>query len=159
MSSLRVVWQPEKCKKNKEKEEKEEQVRELKASRQKEILLMKESLYSAWLGGFYSQPLIQNTKKPKENTITMGKIRKKAKKMINISQKVNRNMNSAQERQFRTSAKFSHHGAKFSHCGAKFSAAPSFLQILICNIEFDSNSSCLDRLDNLGINSLQKIQN
>ena len=30
---------------------------------------------------------------------------------------------------------------------------------LICNVEFDSNSSCLDRLNNFGINSLQKLQN
>ena len=39
-----------------------------------------------------------------------------------------------------------------------FSALLSFLS-LICNTEFDSNSSCLDRLDNFGINSLQKLQN
>ena len=30
---------------------------------------------------------------------------------------------------------------------------------LICNVEFDSNSSCLDRLNNFGINNLQKLQN
>ena len=35
----------------------------------------------------------------------------------------------------------------------------SFLLALICNAEFDSNSSCLDRLNNFGINSLQKLQN
>ena len=28
---------------------------------------------------------------------------------------------------------------------------------LICNVEFDSNSSCLDRLNNFGINSLEKL--
>ena len=28
---------------------------------------------------------------------------------------------------------------------------------LICNAEFDSNSSCLDRLNNFDINSLQKL--
>ena len=45
-------------------------------------------------------------------------------------------------------------------CLSSFSAsAPSFLLNLICNVEFDSNSSCLDQLDNLGINSLQKLQN
>ena len=33
------------------------------------------------------------------------------------------------------------------------------LWFLICNVEFDSNSSCLDRLNNFGINSLQKLQN
>ena len=53
-------------------------------------------------------------KKTKENTITMGEIRKKTKKMTNISQKVNINVNSAHERQFHTSAKFSHCGVKFS---------------------------------------------
>ena len=30
---------------------------------------------------------------------------------------------------------------------------------LICNAEFDSNSLCLDRLNNFGINSLEKLQN
>ena len=35
----------------------------------------------------------------------------------------------------------------------------SFLLALICNAEFDSNSLCLDQLNNFGINSLQKLQN
>ena len=39
-----------------------------------------------------------------------------------------------------------------------FSALLSFWS-LICNVEFDSNSSCFDRLNNFGINSLQKLQN
>ena len=39
-----------------------------------------------------------------------------------------------------------------------FSALFSFWS-LICNAEFDSNSSCLDRLNNFAINSLQKLQN
>ena len=47
--------------------------------------------------------------------------------------------------------------------GMNFASAPislSFLLFfLICNAEFDSNSSCLDRLNNFGINSLQKLQN
>ena len=30
----------------------------------------------------------------------------------------------------------------------------SFLLVSICNAEFDSNSLCLDRLNNFGINSL-----
>ena len=30
---------------------------------------------------------------------------------------------------------------------------------LICNAEFDSNSSCLDRLNNFGIISSKKLQN
>ena len=37
-----------------------------------------------------------------------------------------------------------------------FSDLLSFLS-LIYNVEFDSNSSCLDRLNNFGINSLQKL--
>ena len=56
--------------------------------------------------------------------------------------------------------------AKISH-SAKFLAAPIsfvffallFFWSLICNAEFDSNSLCLDRLNNFGINSLQKLQN
>ena len=39
-----------------------------------------------------------------------------------------------------------------------FSALLSFWY-LICNAEFDSNSSCLDRLNNFGIISSQKLQN
>ena len=35
----------------------------------------------------------------------------------------------------------------------------SFLWSLICNAEFDLNSSCLDRLNNFGIISSQKLQN
>ena len=35
----------------------------------------------------------------------------------------------------------------------------SFLLALICNVEFDSNSSCFDLLNNFCINSLQKLQN
>ena len=78
------------------------------------------------------------------------------KKGIQESQNVKGSMNSGAGRKFRTSAKFSHCGAKFS--ASSFSAsASSFLLILICNVEFDLNSSCLDRLDNLGINSLQKL--
>ena len=50
---------------------------------------------------------------------------------------------------------------------AKFLAAPIFLHFsallsfwsLICNAEFDSNSSCLDRLNNFGLIILQKLQN
>ena len=51
-----------------------------------------------------------------------------------------------------------HHGGKFS-ASSFFASAPSFLLIRICNVEFDSNSLCLDRLNNIGINSLQKLQN
>ena len=39
-----------------------------------------------------------------------------------------------------------------------FSALPSFWY-LISNAEFDSNSSCLDRLNNFGIEILKKLQN
>ena len=55
------------------------------------------------LGAFIANPsykIPKKKKRRKENTITMGKIRKKAKKMTNISQKVNINMNSTQEGNF-----------------------------------------------------------
>ena len=44
-------------------------------------------------------------------------------------------------------------------CNAPFSSifCYSFLWSLICNAEFDSNSSCLDRLNNFGIISSQKL--
>ena len=83
---------------------------------------------------FIANPSYKIPKKTKENTITMGQIRNKAKKMTNISQKVNINMNSSQERQFRTNAKFSHHDAKFLHYGAKFSA--SLLSLLMLLLSF-----------------------
>ena len=35
----------------------------------------------------------------------------------------------------------------------------SFLWPFICNAEFDLNSSCLDRLNNFGTASSQKLQN
>ena len=49
----------------------------------------------------------------------------------------------------------------FSHPSAKLLDFPDFSALLsfwflICNAEFDSNSTCLDRLDNLAIISLQK---
>ena len=112
-----------------------------------------------------ANPSYKKPKKPKENTITMGQIRKKAKRDTGKS-KCQR-----QHEQWRRK-EFSHHGAKFSHCGDKFShcvakfspssfsaSAPSFLLILICNVEFDSNSSCLNRFNKFGINSFQKLQN
>ena len=50
----------------------------------------------------------------------------------------------------------------FSHPSAKLLDFPASFAILsfwflICNVEFDLNSTCLDRLDNLGIISLQKL--
>ena len=55
------------------------------------------------------------------------------------------------------------HGSKISHPSVKlldFLAfyALLFFWFLICNAEFDLNSTCLDRLNNLGIISLQKLQ-
>ena len=46
-------------------------------------------------------------------------------------------------------------------CSSTFLAFFALLSFwyLICNAEFDSNSSCLDRLNNFGIDSLQKLQN
>ena len=46
-------------------------------------------------------------------------------------------------------------------CSSTFLAFSALLSFwyLICNAEFDSNSLCLDRLSNFGIDSLQKLQN
>ena len=62
-------------------------------------------------------------------------------------------MNSGEQEQFRHLEKI----PVVLHFVA-FSALLSFWS-LICNVEFDSNSSCLDRLNNSGIISLQKLQN
>ena len=56
------------------------------------------------------------------------------KKGTQESKNVKGSMNSAQEKQFRTSAKFLHHGVKFSHYGAKFSA--SLLSLLLLLLSF-----------------------
>ena len=46
-------------------------------------------------------------------------------------------------------------------CSSTFLAFSAFLSLwyLICNAEFDSNSSFLDRLNNSGTISSQKLQN
>ena len=46
-------------------------------------------------------------------------------------------------------------------CSSTFLAFSALLSFwyLICNAEFDSNSSCLDRLNNFGTISSQKLQN
>ena len=56
-------------------------------------------------------------------------------------------VNSACRMQFRNNSNF-----------LSFSALLSFWS-LICNVELDSNSSCLDRLNNFGTISSQKLQN
>ena len=56
-------------------------------------------------------------------------------------------VNIARRMQIRNPAKF-----------LAFSALLSFWS-LICNAEFDSNSSCLDRLNNFGMINSQKLQN
>ena len=64
-----------------------------------------------------------------------------------------------QDTKFRRLQKF-RNLAKFLLCSISFvfSALLSFWS-LIYNAKFDSNSLCLDRLNNFGINSLQKLQN
>ena len=51
--------------------------------------------------------------------------------------------------------------AKISHPSTRLSIFQFFLLFfllfLICNAEFDLNSTCLDRLDKFDINSLQKL--
>ena len=101
--------------------------------------------------GLYRFQEEENTKWPQFTLIHQGKNGKKSKRDTGKS-KCQR-----QHEQW-CRKEFSHCGAKFS--GSSFSASTlSFLLILICNVEFDSNSLCLDRLNNLGINSLQKLQN
>ena len=115
---------------------------------QKEILLMKEMpFYSACLGALIANPSYKIPKKNQKEKLLQGTKREENQKVTKESQNVKGKMNSG------TGKAISRHGAKFS------ASAPSFLLILICNVEFDSNSSCLDRLDNIGINSLQKLQN
>ena len=66
---------------------------ELKASRPKRNFINEEDLklktdYNVSCGGFYSQPLIQNTKKIKSKSYYRGQNEKKTKKKEQISKKV-----------------------------------------------------------------------
>ena len=88
----------------------------------------------------------------------MGKITKKGSQMRSHRAKF---CTSAKMRNFAQCKNFA--GAKFLHPSMKlldFSTFSTLLSFwfLICKAEFDSNSTRLDRLDNLGINSLQNYK-
>ena len=51
------------------------------------------------------------------------------------------------------------HEPKFAMVHFSFIYALLSFWSLICNVELDSNSSCIDRLNNFGTISLQKLQN
>ena len=106
-------------------------------------------------------------RKPKDDK----KESKKANGQEQVKMNSGRTMNSGKQEANFTGCEISHpakfcrlrnfrNPAKFLRCSnfLVFSALLS-LWFLICNAEFDSNSSCLDRLNNFGINSLQKLQN
>ena len=64
-----------------ENEAKEKEAGELKASRQKEILLMKEIFFTVLgLGAFIANPSYKIPKKQKQILLQWGQIRKKAKR-------------------------------------------------------------------------------
>ena len=64
--------------------ENEKEQEELKASRPKKTLLMKKMIYSVLYGCFYSQPLIQNTKKTKSKSYYRGTKREEIKRRSKI---------------------------------------------------------------------------
>ena len=68
------------CKKKKENEGKEEQAGELKAFRQKDILLMKEMPYSAWPRAFIANPSYKIPKNQKKILLQWGKLGRKPKR-------------------------------------------------------------------------------
>ena len=110
-------------------------------------------LYSVWSGGFYSQPIVQFTKNYKNKYYYKEKVGRKPKreqKAKTGSMKEQGRINSGKscEQCCRN---------QISQCFIflLFSASLSFLR-LICNAEFNSNSSCLDRLNNFGIISFSK---
>ena len=141
----RGVWQPRKLKKSKENERKRKAAGKLT---QCSVFHLAKKFVPGLLQdlGLYRFQEEENTKCHQFTLIHQGQNGKKSKRDTRKS-KCQR-----QHEQW-CRKEFSHHGAKFS------ASAPSFLLILIWNVEFDSNSSCVDRLNNLGINSLQKLQN
>ena len=141
------------------------------------IFINGEDLNSACLGGFYSPTPFTNYQNNIVNTITMGakkeenqKVKKRSQKVKGArSQQCRMNsgcmMNSGSMKEISQPAKFCRlrnfcNPAKFLWCSnfLIFSTLFSFW-FLIYNDEFDSDSSCLDRLNNFGINNLQKLQN
>ena len=131
---------------------------ELKAFPKKKFYKMKEILTVLGLGPFIANPSYKIPKKTKRKYYYNGAKREENQKVTKESQNFKGRMNSG------TWKAISHQYEIFALwckilCFSSFSAsAPSFLLILICNVKFNSNSSCLDRLDKLGINSLQKLQ-
>ena len=109
----------------------------------------------------FSAQISKNTKIPSVPIIHEGKNGKNHKKEVKLE------VNGAKKKQenarhFCTSAIFrTLQNFRTLLRSSRFSSffCSSFLLFLICNAEFDSNSTCLDRLDNFGINSLQKLQN
>ena len=86
LSSLEGVWLPRKREKKRENEKKGKEAGALKASRQKEILLMKKiALLQCLSRAFISKPPLQNTKKTKNKSYYKGQIWKKQKNVTKKS--------------------------------------------------------------------------
>ena len=119
------------------------------------LLLMVKILLTVFVWGFYSQTPLQNTKKPKLKAITRDKFGRKPKRKQNESKRqksrmVNSagDMNSAVGWKFRrmNNATCENFAPCQISCSSNFLAFFALLSFwsLICNVEFDSNSSCLD---------------
>ena len=120
----------------------------------------------------YSAQISKNTTIPTIPIIHEGKNGKNHKKEVKWEvngEKKNKKMQKhfRTVRKFCTVRKFAQYkifaGVKFSHPATKLLSSPTFSALIsfwffICNAEFNSNSTFLDRLDNLGIINLQKLK-
>ena len=117
--------------------------------------LEKKVVFTVYTNGLYSHQDKQNYKKQQKHlTVTRTKWEETKKNATKRSRhQTPEEVNSGCRGNSAT-------GTKFRRCSnfLVFSALLSFWS-LIYNAEFDSNSSCLDRLNNFGKNSLQKLQN
>ena len=93
----------------------------------------------------YRAQISKNTKYPQYPQYMKGKMGKITKRKSN-------GRSTKQKKKKQENSETFSHGAKFSHPSAKLLDFASFSTLLsfwflICNVEFDSNSTCLDRLE------------
>ena len=117
-----------------------------------------ENLYTRFDLSLYSAQISTNTKIPSIPIIHEGKHWKNHKKEVKRGSKEQKQkMQEAFSQVVKISQQF-RSLPNFLQCSIflAFYALLSFM-FLICNAELDSNSSCLDRLNNFGIINLQKL--
>ena len=119
-------------------------------------LIIKCPLYKAWFWDFVVKAPLQNYKNNLTNILTIGAKRKKTKR----DQKAKTKRAAGNELGRRNSGGQEEISQVLQFpCSSTFLAFSTLLSFwyLICNDEFDLNSSCLDRLNNFGTIRSQKL--